>query len=108
MAGSLSFDADAPLPLTGERTAPGIPDENYWFQRHVIAYRYALEAVRGKRVLDAGCGEGYGTDMLAAVAAQTVGVDLEEPVVRRAGALYPPPRAPRAPARAARGGRGGG
>ena len=89
MTESLSFDADAPLPLTGERTAPGIPDENYWFQRHVIAYRYALEAVRGKRVLDAGCGEGYGTDMLAAVAAQTVGVDLEEPVVRRAGALYP-------------------
>jgi len=85
----LSFDANEPLPLTGERTAPGIPEENYWFQRHVVAYDYVARLVRGARVLDAGCGEGYGTDRLANIAAAVTGVDLEEPVIRRAEALYP-------------------
>ena len=85
----LSFDANEPLPLTGERTAPGIVEENYWFRRHVVAYDYVAGLVRGARVLDAGCGEGYGTDRLASVAAEATGVDLEEPVIRRAAALYP-------------------
>lgn len=85
----ISFDAHEPLPLTGERTAPGIPEENYWFQRHVIAYRWALPFSEGKSVLDAGCGEGYGTDLVAAVAAEAIGVDYEEPVIRRAQERYP-------------------
>jgi SAM-dependent methyltransferase len=86
--GGISFDADEPLPLTGERTSPGIADENYWFQRHVVVYRRAAELVRGKRVLDAGCGEGYGTSMLAQAAATAKGVDLEAAVIRRAAARY--------------------
>jgi SAM-dependent methyltransferase len=45
--------------------------------------------VRGARVLDAGCGEGYGTDRLTAIAAEVTGVDLEEPVIRRAASRYP-------------------
>src|SRR5687768_6006868 len=35
------------LTLTGERTLPGIPEENYWFQRHAVAYEYAATLVRG-------------------------------------------------------------
>jgi len=85
----LSFDANEPLPLTGERTAPGIPEENYWFRRHVVAYDYVAGLVRGARVLDAGCGEGYGTDRLATVAVEATGVDREESVIRRAAARYP-------------------
>jgi SAM-dependent methyltransferase len=85
----LSFDADDPLPLTGERTTPDVPAENYWFQRHVAAYRFAVPLVSGARVLDAGCGEGYGTDLLADGAREAVGVDLEEPVIRRAALRYP-------------------
>jgi hypothetical protein len=27
--------ADGPLPLTGERTVPGLAVENYWFRRHM-------------------------------------------------------------------------
>lgn len=80
---------DDPLPLTGERTAPGVPAENYWFQRHVVAYHFAAERLRGARVLDAGCGEGYGADILAGAAAEVVGVDLDESVVRRAARRYP-------------------
>jgi len=88
----LSFDADDPLPLTGERTTPGVPEENYWFQRHVAAYDFVRPLVEGARVLDAGCGEGYGTDLLAAVAKEAVGVDLEDPVIRRAALRYPDAR----------------
>jgi SAM-dependent methyltransferase len=81
----------AALALTGERTLPGIPDERYWFERHVVAYRLAQARVAaGARVvLDAGCGEGYGLAMLAdAGAERVVGVDLEPPVVAHARATY--------------------
>jgi SAM-dependent methyltransferase len=79
------------LVLTGERTLPGIPDERYWFERHVVAYELAAARVAaGARVvLDAGCGEGYGLAMLAdAGATRVVGVDLEPPVVAHARATY--------------------
>jgi len=39
------------LPLTGERTGPGIWHENYWFRRHEAAYLAALSLTRGRRVL---------------------------------------------------------
>jgi len=79
-----------PLVLTGERTLPGIPHENYWFARHVVAYEAACPTVRGRRVLDAGAGEGYGAEALRrAGAAQVVAVELEHPVVVHATRRYP-------------------
>jgi SAM-dependent methyltransferase len=80
------------LELTGERTLPGIPDETYWFERHVVAYDLAAGLIRRHRpgvVLDAGCGEGYGLAKLAeAGASRVVGVDLEAPVVAHVRATY--------------------
>jgi 2-polyprenyl-3-methyl-5-hydroxy-6-metoxy-1,4-benzoquinol methylase len=64
-----------PLELTGERTLPDVPQENYWFQRHLVVYRWIAERVAGKRVIDMACGEGYGSDVLAQRAASVVGVD---------------------------------
>ena len=64
------------LPLTGERTVPGVPAENYWFRRHLAVYEWIAERVRGMRVIDMACGEGYGADLLAARgAASVIGVD---------------------------------
>lgn len=77
------------MPLTGERTVPGIPHENYWFIRHVVAYEFAAARAAGKVVLDAGCGEGYGVAMLAGVAQGAVGVDLDAPTIAHARASYP-------------------
>ena len=77
------------LILTGERTLPGIPEENYWFQRHVVAYHDAAERVPGMDVLDAGCGEGYGSAILAGRAASVVGVDAERDVIEHAAERYP-------------------
>jgi SAM-dependent methyltransferase len=64
-----------PLPLTGERTLPDVPEENYWFRRHLVVYEWIAERVRGQRVVDMACGEGYGSDVLARTAASVVGVD---------------------------------
>jgi 2-polyprenyl-3-methyl-5-hydroxy-6-metoxy-1,4-benzoquinol methylase len=64
-----------PLPLTGERTLPDVPEENYWFRRHLVVYEWIARRVAGGRVVDMACGEGYGSDVLAATARSVVGVD---------------------------------
>jgi SAM-dependent methyltransferase len=64
-----------PLALTGERTLPDVPDENYWFRRHLVVYEWIRARVGGLRVVDMACGEGYGTDVLGRTAAAVVGVD---------------------------------
>src|SRR5579875_3722396 len=64
-----------PLALTGERTLPDIPEENYWFRRHLAVYEWIARRVGGLRVIDMACGEGYGADLLARSAAQVIGVD---------------------------------
>jgi len=64
-----------PLELTGERTLPDVPAENYWFQRHLAVYEWIGARVVGLRVLDLACGEGYGSEVLSRGAADVVGVD---------------------------------
>ena len=85
----MSEAVNAPgLPLTGERTVPGIPEENYWFRRHEVAYEWLLPLVRELRVLEVGCGEGYGTALLAAAASSIVGVDYDALTIEHAAARY--------------------
>ena len=64
-----------PLELTGERTLPDVPAENYWFRRHLAVYEWIGARVPGRRVLDMACGEGYGSEVLSRSAASVVGVD---------------------------------
>jgi SAM-dependent methyltransferase len=64
-----------PLALTGERTLPDVPEENYWYRRHVAVYRWIAERCAGRRVADMACGEGYGSALLAERASEVVGVD---------------------------------
>jgi SAM-dependent methyltransferase len=64
-----------PLALTGERTLPDVPEENYWFRRHLAVYEWIRARVGGLRVADLACGEGYGSEVLARAAAEVVGVD---------------------------------
>jgi SAM-dependent methyltransferase len=64
-----------PLQLTGERTLPDLPEENYWFRRHLAVYEWIAARVAGLRVADLACGEGYGSDVLARAAREVVGVD---------------------------------
>jgi SAM-dependent methyltransferase len=64
-----------PLSLTGERTLPDVPEENYWYRRHLVVYEWIARQLAGRRVLDMACGEGYGSALLARTAASVVGVD---------------------------------
>jgi hypothetical protein len=57
--------ASPPLALNGERTLPGIWHENYWLRRHQAAYDVFAPMCAGARVLEAGCGEGYGAARLS-------------------------------------------
>ncbi|GAA2903757.1 class I SAM-dependent methyltransferase [Pseudonocardia halophobica] len=77
------------LPLTGERTVPGIPEENYWFRRHEVVYAALLPLCEGAVVLEAGCGEGYGADLLAGVAERVVGLDYDAPTAAHVARRYP-------------------
>lgn len=84
------------LPLTGERTVPGIPAENYWFRRHEAAYEYALPLVTGRSVVEIGCGEGYGAALHARAARRVVGIDYDALTVAHAARTYPGLRVVRA------------
>jgi SAM-dependent methyltransferase len=84
----LPLDSYPELILTGERTLPGVREENYWFQRHLAAYDYVQSLAEGKRVLDLGSGEGYGTSLLSTRAAQAVGVDLAPEAIFHARKTY--------------------
>jgi SAM-dependent methyltransferase len=77
------------LPLTGERTVPGLPEENYWFRRHEVVYQRLADRCAGRDVLEAGCGEGYGADLIADVARRVIGLDYDESAVAHVRARYP-------------------
>jgi 2-polyprenyl-3-methyl-5-hydroxy-6-metoxy-1,4-benzoquinol methylase len=80
-----------PLELTGERTLPDVPEENYWFQRHLVVYEWIRRQVGGLRVVDMACGEGYGSDVLSHSAASVVGVDANPDAHEHAKARYTRP-----------------
>ena len=80
-----------PLALTGERTLPDVPDENYWFRRHLAVYRWVAERCAGERVVDMACGEGYGTAVLAQSAAGVVGVEANPEAFEHARLRYRAP-----------------
>nr|WP_099247111.1 class I SAM-dependent methyltransferase [Mycobacterium sp. shizuoka-1] len=89
MSASVTDAGDSGLPLTGERTIPGLAEENYWFRRHEVVYRRLLDLCAGRDVLEAGCGEGYGADLIASVARRVVAVDYDAATVAHVRTRYP-------------------
>jgi SAM-dependent methyltransferase len=81
-------DGVPPLELTGERTLPDVPEENYWYRRHVAVYEWIADRCSGLRVVDLACGEGYGSDLLARRAAEVIGVDANPEAFEHARARY--------------------
>lgn len=74
--------------FTGERVIPGEVEPDLW-NEHVSRYHFAALFAAGKSVLDAGCGTGYGTALLAGQAAEAVGFDISPEAVSYAAANYP-------------------
>ncbi|KFN51317.1 class I SAM-dependent methyltransferase [Arenimonas composti] len=75
------------LPFTGERFTPECVREIA--HEHWHRYAFARPLAAGRRVLDAACGEGYGSALLAAAGARSVlGVDLDGATVEHARGRY--------------------
>ena len=74
--------------FTGERVIPGQVNDDLWAE-HVARYALATRFAHGRRVLDLGCGTGYGTADLAQVASAAVGVDLAPEAIAYADRSFP-------------------
>lgn len=73
-----------------ERFVPGTADGELIEVEHLARYRWAGQLVAGRTVLDAGCGVGYGTAMLAGAGArEVVGLDLSADAVEAARRTAP-------------------
>jgi SAM-dependent methyltransferase len=83
-----SPESPAVLALTGERTIPDLDIENYWFRRHQVVYQRLAPRCAGREVLEAGCGEGYGADLIAGIARRVVAVDYDEAAVVHVRSRY--------------------
>lgn len=74
------------LEFTGERFTPECVREMAY--EHWHRYAWAAELVEGRDVLDAACGEGYGSHLLAARARSVAGLDIGEEAVAHAREHY--------------------
>jgi SAM-dependent methyltransferase len=64
------------LAYAGERAVPWSPTTSVRIMHHhVMRYAWATQFVGGKRVVDLGCGTGYGSFMLSWVADKVIGLD---------------------------------
>ena len=75
------------MEFTGERMVPGHSGQELE-EEHWNRYYFASQFVRGKRMLDAACGTGYGTELLSRIAQEAVGIDISEDAVAYAGQNY--------------------
>lgn len=81
-----TMSESAPLEFTGERFTPECVREMAY--EHWHRYAWAAEVVKGLDVLDAACGEGYGSHLLAARARSVTGLDIGEDAVAHARERY--------------------
>lgn len=75
------------LPFTGERFVPDM-SEKYIVAEHYQRYNAVLNIVKGKKVLDAACGAGYGTALMASVAEEVTGIDISSEAISFANHRY--------------------
>lgn len=78
---------DSTMEFTGERFVPDVGDE-YIIAEHMQRYRSVLSFVKGKKVLDAACGTGYGSALMAQTASEVIGIDISSDAVAFARTRY--------------------
>lgn len=76
------------IDVTGEVISPDHENITPLFMRHMAMYRFFGQYVRGKKVLEVGFGEGYGTDYLGRIATEITGVDMSQALVDHARKKY--------------------
>jgi len=86
----MNLSSQMPLKDTGERMIPtGEGEISYVFARHKFAYAYARQYARSRRVLDLGCGTGYGCRILSDVAQSVVGIDHDPEAIEYCSRNFP-------------------
>jgi ubiquinone/menaquinone biosynthesis C-methylase UbiE len=73
--------------FTGERVIPGEVDRDLW-NEHAARYAFAARVAGGRRVLDAGCGAGYGARLLASGARAVLAIDIAPEAIAYARAHF--------------------
>ncbi len=81
--------SESDLSFTGERFIPSCERE-IWYE-HYHRYTMAMNWTSGLDVLDAACGEGYGSHLLAANAQSVTGVDISDAAIKHAKKTYAKP-----------------
>ena len=75
------------LEWTGERFLPWIEGAQIHYE-HLHRYAFAAQFVKGKKVLDLACGEGYGSYIMAQEADSVIGVEIDERAINHAQSRY--------------------
>ncbi|GIO70014.1 glycosyltransferase [Paenibacillus cookii] len=75
------------MEFTGERFIPNLTDKELEIE-HMQRYLSLAEIVRGKSVLDAACGEGYGSYLLSKSAKSVYGIDIDNQTIGLASKKY--------------------
>jgi protein-L-isoaspartate O-methyltransferase len=86
----MTDSAQPRMTFTGERFIPREGGARIAYE-HYHRYFLARRVASGKSVLDLGCGEGYGSNLLAEVASRVVGVDLSPQAIEHARIRYQRP-----------------
>jgi SAM-dependent methyltransferase len=86
----MTDSAQPRMTFTGERFIPGEGGARIAYE-HYHRYFLAKRVASGKSVLDIGCGEGYGSNLLAEVASRVVGIDLSPQAIEHARTRYQQP-----------------
>jgi len=72
--------------VTAERTSSTLQSDGVIHERQLAAYYKAREFAKDKSVLEIGCGEGSGTEILAEQAGELVAIDYSEKAIKTASA----------------------
>ena len=75
------------LEFTGERFVPDKSPKKLEAE-HRARYEFALRYIDGRKALDIGCGEGYGSYMMIGSAKSVVGVDIDKKAIDHAKEMY--------------------
>ncbi len=71
-----------------ERTDPTQKVNHPFYCQYRAVYEYATQFVKAQRVLDVGCGEGYGSHLLAQHAKEVVAIDRDKKTIQQAKRRY--------------------
>jgi len=66
----------------------GMEERKPLFLRHILHYEYIIDYIKNKKVLDVGCGNGYGSYLMSKYAKEVIGIDISSKCIKYAEKNY--------------------